>query len=104
NPDGDNINLLYKYIVNTPLSFPDYITADARELLSMMLVPDPTRRADLETVMSHRWLAPYGHIFKRDVDELEQVAMEQHQQKRLAYQKQMKQAAIAAEPKIARSQ
>ncbi|KAF8439878.1 kinase-like domain-containing protein, partial [Boletus edulis BED1] len=24
NPDGDNTNLLYKYIVNTPLSFPDY--------------------------------------------------------------------------------
>ncbi|KIM59648.1 hypothetical protein SCLCIDRAFT_91595, partial [Scleroderma citrinum Foug A] len=26
NPDGDNINLLYKYIVNTPLSFPDYVS------------------------------------------------------------------------------
>ncbi|KAI0084342.1 kinase-like domain-containing protein [Irpex rosettiformis] len=37
NPDGDNINLLYRYIVNTPLSFPDYISADARDLLSMML-------------------------------------------------------------------
>ncbi|KAF8890719.1 kinase-like domain-containing protein [Infundibulicybe gibba] len=44
NPDGDNINLLYKYIVNTPLSFPDYISSEARDLLGMMLVPDPTRR------------------------------------------------------------
>ncbi|KDQ17126.1 hypothetical protein BOTBODRAFT_106198, partial [Botryobasidium botryosum FD-172 SS1] len=26
NPDGDNINLLYKYIINTPLTFPDYIS------------------------------------------------------------------------------
>jgi len=26
NPDGDDINLLYKYIVNTPLSFPNYIS------------------------------------------------------------------------------
>jgi serine/threonine protein kinase len=37
NPDGDNINLLYKYIVNTPLSFPDYISAATRDLLAMML-------------------------------------------------------------------
>ena len=50
NPDGDNINLLYKYIVNTPLSFPDYISEDARDLLSIMLVPDPARRADLPTL------------------------------------------------------
>ncbi|EJD05098.1 Pkinase-domain-containing protein, partial [Fomitiporia mediterranea MF3/22] len=26
NPDGDNINLLYRYIVNTPLTFPDYVS------------------------------------------------------------------------------
>ncbi|KAH9020246.1 kinase-like domain-containing protein [Lactarius hengduanensis] len=30
-PEGDNINLLYKYIVNTPLSFPDYISPEARD-------------------------------------------------------------------------
>ncbi|KZT54739.1 kinase-like protein, partial [Calocera cornea HHB12733] len=26
NPDGDNINLLYKYIVSTTLTFPDYVS------------------------------------------------------------------------------
>ncbi|KPV71910.1 uncharacterized protein RHOBADRAFT_39956, partial [Rhodotorula graminis WP1] len=26
NPDGDNINLLYRYILSTPLTFPDWIT------------------------------------------------------------------------------
>jgi len=41
NPDRDNINLLYKYTVNTPLSFPDYVSPEARDRLSMMLVPDP---------------------------------------------------------------
>ena len=96
NPDGDNINLLYKYIVNTPLSFPDYISLEARDLLSMMLVPDPTRRADLQSIMTHAWLAPYAHVFAKAVDELERAAMEQHQMKRLAYQRQMKQAAAAA--------
>lgn len=96
NPDGDNINLLYKYIVNTPLSFPDYISLEARDLLLMMLVPDPTRRADLQTIMSHEWLTPFAHVFAKQVDELERAAMEQHQMKRLAYQRQMKQAAAAA--------
>ena len=33
NPEGDNINLLYKYIVSTPLTFPEYVTPHARDLL-----------------------------------------------------------------------
>ncbi|EKM52459.1 uncharacterized protein PHACADRAFT_186606 [Phanerochaete carnosa HHB-10118-sp] len=105
NPDGDNINLLYKYIVNTPLSFPDYISEEARDLLSIMLVPDPARRADLPTIMAHHWLAPYAHIFSKSVDDLERMAMEQHHQKRLAYQRSMKQASSdSSANKIARSQ
>lgn len=106
NPDGDNINLLYKYIVNTPLSFPDYVSAEARDLLSMMLVPDPTRRADLRSIMAHSWLSAYAHNFSKGVDDLERAAMEQHQMKRLAYQRQIRQAAVAqSEPnKVARSQ
>lgn len=105
NPDGDNINLLYKYIVNTPLSFPDYISEEARNLLSIMLVPDPARRADLPTIMAHHWLAPYAHIFGQSVDDLERMAMEQHHQKRLAYQRSMKQTASdSGANKIARSQ
>ena len=105
NPDGDNINLLYKYIVNTPLSFPDYISAEARDLLSLMLVPDPKKRADIDTVMNHHWLRPSAGLFKRTLGDLEHAAMEQHQQKRLAYQRQMKAAAAAAEnQRVARSQ
>jgi protein-serine/threonine kinase len=99
NPDGDNINLLYKYIVNTPLSFPDYVSSEARDLLSMMLVPDPTRRADLRSIMAHPWLSTYSYLFEKTVDDLEHVAMEQHQQRRLAYQRQMRQAAAAAAAK-----
>ncbi|KAG6908810.1 hypothetical protein DXG01_003257 [Tephrocybe rancida] len=110
NPDGDNINLLYKYIVNTPLSFPEYISAEARDLLGMMLVPDPTRRSSLEAVMRHPWLAAYATpkdgtpippnvpiAFGRSVDQLERAALDQHQQRRLAYQRQMRAAAQAAQ-------
>ncbi|KAJ7030148.1 CAMK/CAMKL/Kin4 protein kinase [Mycena alexandri] len=99
--------MLAGYIVNTPLAFPEYISDEARDLLKMMLVPDPRRRAGLREVMRHPWLAAY-HLpredaddeegegeraesaFGRTVEELERAAMEQHQQKRLAYQRQMR--------------
>ena len=98
NPDGDNINLLYRYIVSTPLSFPDYISTEARDLLGLMLVPDPTRRTTLDGVMRHPWLSAYHstrtdgkpNAFGKTVEELETAALDQHQQKRQAYQKQMK--------------
>lgn len=104
NPDGDNINLLYKYIVSTPLSFPDYISTEARDLLSTMLVPDPTRRTTLDSIMRHSWLTAYHgsrtdgrpNAFGKTVDELERAAMDQHNLKRQAYQRQMRAAAAAA--------
>ncbi|KAK0478794.1 CAMK/CAMKL/Kin4 protein kinase [Armillaria novae-zelandiae] len=107
NPDGDNINLLYKYIVNTTLLFPEYVSQEARGLLSLMLVPDPAYRASLDQVMAHPWLAAYNstptdpslsvpRAFGRTVEELERAAMEQHHQKRLAYQRQMKAAAVTS--------
>lgn len=62
NPEGDNINLLYKYIVTTPLTFPEYVTPHARDLLRRILVPDPRKRADLFEVARHSWLSEYSHI------------------------------------------
>lgn len=99
NPEGDNINLLYKYIVNTPLTFPDYISADARDLLSQMLVPDPKHRASLESIKKHRWLESYGHLFERSTAELERIAVEQQNLKRQAYQRQMRAAAQQSQTK-----
>ena len=107
NPDGDNINLLYKYIVNTPLSFPDYISPEARDLLSIMLQPDPQRRADLSLVMQHPWLAPYAYLFDKSIEDVEASAIESHRAKRQAYQRQMRnavQATASDHNKVARSQ
>lgn len=103
NPDGDNINMLYKYIMATPLSFPEYITAEPRSLLSRMLVPDPTKRATLEEVMSHSWLAPYRDLFRFSVDELESAAIEQQAKKRQAYRDQMVQQQRLIEKQYERS-
>jgi len=90
NPEGDNINLLYKYILSTQLTFPDYVSAEARDLLSKMLVPDPQLRADLQTVMSHEWLSPYASLFGKNIEEYESVAQEQQMQKRANYQRQIR--------------
>jgi protein-serine/threonine kinase len=62
NPEGDNINLLYKYIVSTPLTFPEYVTPHARDLLRRILVPDPRKRADLFEVARHSWLNEYADV------------------------------------------
>lgn len=62
NPEGDNINLLYKYIVSTPLTFPEYVTPHARDLLRRILVPDPRKRADLFEVARHSWLSDFAHV------------------------------------------
>ncbi len=111
NPDGDNINLLYKYIVSTPLSFPEYISMEARDLLGTMLVPDPTRRTTLDSVMRHPWLSAYHgsrtdgrpSAFGKTVEELEKSAMDQHNLKRQAYQRQMRAVATTATAAISPS-
>ncbi|KAJ2890749.1 hypothetical protein GGI21_006068, partial [Coemansia aciculifera] len=63
NPDGDNINQLYRYILSTPLVFPDNVSSLARDLLRRMLVPNPRQRATLEDIKAHEWLRPYASVF-----------------------------------------
>ncbi|KAL2845729.1 hypothetical protein BJY01DRAFT_234838 [Aspergillus pseudoustus] len=74
NPDGDNINLLYKYIVTTPLTFPEYVTPHARDLLRRILVPDPRKRADLFEVARHSWLSEYSDIVSHITSSTTKVA------------------------------
>lgn len=82
NPDGDNINLLYRYITTTQLSFPEWISPEPRELLLMMLVADPSKRCTLRDVMRHPWLRRYSPFFQNGVAELEHQADAQYDEKR----------------------
>lgn len=88
NPDGDNINLLYRYITTTKLSFPDWISPEPRDLLLMMLVPDPNKRCSLKDVMRHPWLSRYGGFFRNTVAELEAQADAAYEEKRMLLQRQ----------------
>ena len=76
NPDGDNINLLYKYIMSTKLNFPDHMSAAAKHLLQIMLVPNPEQRCRIEQIMEHPWLAGYRDIFSRSVEDHEYLFQE----------------------------
>lgn len=76
NPDGDNINLLYKYILNTELAFPDYVSSEARDLLQKMLVPNPANRCTMDTIMQHPWLSQYRSLFEKSIKELEIEAID----------------------------
>jgi protein-serine/threonine kinase len=81
NPDGDNINLLYKYIMSTPLNFPDHMSRMAMDLLLMMLVPNPQERCNIPQIEVHPWLAAHQSIFERSVEEHELVFTENMQRK-----------------------
>lgn len=62
NPDGNNIHRLYRYILTTPLTFPNHVTPGARDLLRQMLTIDPSKRCSLDAIIHHTWLIPHDDI------------------------------------------
>ncbi|KAJ3120457.1 hypothetical protein HK100_012789 [Physocladia obscura] len=68
NPDGENISLLYHYIMETKLEFPDHVPKDCRDLINRILVPDPQNRADINEIMEHRWMKPVKAIFEAEIE------------------------------------
>jgi hypothetical protein len=86
NPEGDNINLLYKYITTTPLTFPEYVSAMARDLLRQILSivlpvstniePKPEERMTLKQVKAHTWLYPHRALFRTPISDFEAQAKE----------------------------
>lgn len=83
NPDGDNITQLYKYITSTPLTFPEYVQPMPRDLLRKILVSDPTKRIDLDSVRSHAWLAPHAHFLSVTPDEWDRSFFRQNVQQNI---------------------
>ncbi|KAG1317145.1 hypothetical protein G6F62_013063 [Rhizopus arrhizus] len=71
NPQGTNIHLLYKYIINTPLELPSSMSEEAKDLLKRMLVPDPSKRCTMDEIRSHPWLEEYHDLLYKSIKELE---------------------------------
>lgn len=62
NEDGTDITRLYNYIHKTPLTFPEYITPLARDLIRRTIVPVPHKRITMDEIRRHSWLAPYASL------------------------------------------
>lgn len=60
NEDGADIIRLYHYICKTPLTFPEYVSPLARDLLRKIIVPDPKKRININEIRGHPWLMPHA--------------------------------------------
>lgn len=89
NHESEDVNKLYRYILDTPLHFPDYVPPTAKDLLKRILVPDPTQRITMQQMMEHPWLTKYRPLFGFSVHDLERAASEQQVRKRKVYREQM---------------
>jgi serine/threonine protein kinase len=69
NPDGENIHLLYKYILETEVSFPDYVSEEAKDLLRGILNPDPEVRFTMEQIINHSWIRDFKEFILIEYDE-----------------------------------
>lgn len=52
----------FKRIVNVDLKFPDHVQSDARDLLSRLLVKDPSKRLPLAKVVEHPWIKKWSAV------------------------------------------
>lgn len=94
---GKNGHPHYKSTIGMTLFFPgDWITTDARDLLNAMLAPDPTRRPDIDSVASHRWLSAYAgtprtddhlNVFGKTVGDLEYMELQNQRRRRSEYER-----------------
>lgn len=62
NEDGADIMRLYNYICSTPLTFPEYVSPLARDLLRKIIVSDPAKRINMDEIRNHPWLSPHANL------------------------------------------
>lgn len=73
NEDGSDIVRLYHYICRTPLTFPEYVSPLARDLLRKIIVPDPKKRININEIRHHPWLAPHAQFLSMRQPEWDKV-------------------------------
>ena len=61
NPGGDNITLLYQYILlkPTPLKLPSHLDKVTKEIIKLIVQPNPKKRATMKTILNHPFLKKY---------------------------------------------
>lgn len=76
NEDGSDIVRLYHYICKTPLTFPEYVSPLARDLLRKIIVADPRKRMNMNDIRNHPWLAPYANLLSVRQSEWDRIHSE----------------------------
>ncbi|GEQ72002.1 hypothetical protein JCM33374_g5688 [Metschnikowia sp. JCM 33374] len=76
NEDGADIVKLYNYICSNPLTFPEYISPLARDLLRKIIVPNPAKRISMDEIRSHPWLAPHANLLSIRQQEWDKIVTE----------------------------
>lgn len=77
NEDGADIVRLYNYICSTRLTFPEYVSPLARDLLRRIIVPDPSRRIGIDEIRTHPWLALHSTLLSIRQPEWDRMAKDE---------------------------
>lgn len=77
NEDGSDIVRLYNYICSTRLTFPEYVSPLARDLLRRIIVPDPNRRIGIDEIRNHPWLALHASLLAIRQPEWDRMAQDE---------------------------
>lgn len=79
NEDGSDIIKLYHYICKTPLTFPEYVSPLARDLLRKIIVSDPKKRISIDDIRNHPWLSSHANLLSIRQPEWDKVHSEKQQ-------------------------
>lgn len=85
NEDSADIVRLYHYICNTPLTFPEYVSPLARDLLRKIIVSDPEKRICMDEIRNHPWLAPHANLLSIRQPEWDRIHSEDKERLRTAH-------------------
>ncbi|KAI3403809.1 hypothetical protein KGF56_003369 [Candida oxycetoniae] len=91
NEDGSDIIKLYQYICKTPLTFPEYVTPLARDLLRKIIVSDPTKRINIDEIRNHPFLTPYSALLSVRQPEWDRIYKEKQMPAKVVQQQQQQQ-------------
>lgn len=78
NEDGSDIIKLYHYICKTPLTFPEYVSPLARDLLRKIIVSDPRKRIGIDAIRNHPFLSSYSALLSIRQPEWDRIYREKH--------------------------